>query len=64
MMALAQGLRQVKNFTPAEIKTAILAEGIVHGLHEDFPLDRYGDAHRKPVFFVLKNGEFTKMNPL
>lgn len=63
MTALAQGLRQVKNFTPAGIKAAILAEGFIHGLHEDFPFDQYGDVHRKAAFFILKNGEFTVMNP-
>lgn len=63
MTALAQGLRQVKNFTPAEIKDAILAESFIHGLHEDFAFDQYGDVHRKAAFFILKNGEFTVMNP-
>ncbi|GBC59582.1 hypothetical protein DENIS_0521 [Desulfonema ishimotonii] len=60
---LTQGLKQAGAFTPVEIRSAILRQGTFPGLHGDFSIDRYGDAHREVVFFTVRNGAFVYETP-
>lgn len=56
--ALKTGLENASAPTPANIKQAIIAAGVLPGLNGDFPIDQFGDPKRPVNFYILKNNTF------
>jgi len=55
---LVEALKQSNNYSPKDIKSAILQQRTILGLEESFDLDEYGDSNREYLIYQLINDEF------
>lgn len=60
-MLLFRTVAEIHNPDPESVKAAILEEGIFQGLQDEITIDGFGDASRTLYEYVVKNGQFIKV---
>jgi len=61
-MLLFTAMAEKNSYDPETIKTAIIEKGTHQGLQGDIMIDNYGDAKRTLYHYVIKNGQFKKVD--
>jgi len=61
-MILFDAMKTTHSQDPQTIKTAIIKKGTYQGLQDEIIINADGDANRKLYPYIIKNGQFEKVD--
>jgi ABC-type branched-subunit amino acid transport system substrate-binding protein len=61
LSVMVDALKATDNYSPEEVKKAILKGGTIVGLEESFDINEYGDCNRKYLIYQIMDDEFVPL---